>query len=197
MSNRIRTCIPDVTYHSYSRCHNCQHYLQPDAVKNLLLDVLNMALEKYKFELLAYTIMDNHFHFIIKTNNDGPTISRIMQFIKAQFARRFNKLTGRTGAFWNERFGDVIIEQTKDPEFYFHWLNWYMAYNPVRAQKASDPRHYAYCSISFCLDGDYKAPVKLSFHHYFLKLGSSFQERSKRFLEFEDIYRKRLSLNFL
>ncbi|PKL35396.1 MAG: hypothetical protein CVV44_21555 [Spirochaetae bacterium HGW-Spirochaetae-1] len=197
MSNRKRICIPNSTYHTFSRCHDRQHYLQPDKMKVLMFDVLNLALEKYNFELISFAIMDNHFHFLIRTLTDGPTISRIMQFIKAQFARRYNKIANRTGSFWNERFGDVIIELTEDPEFYFHWLNWYMGYNSVRAHKVNDPRKYAYCSILSYLDENYRPPVKITHHEYFLKLGKTFHERSKIFLEYEDIYRKRLCLNFL
>ena len=79
-------------------------------IKDLLIDVLVMAQNKYSFEIIYYTIMDNHFHFIFRTIEDGETVSRIMQFIKSQFARRYNRKMNRTGPFWNERFKDSIIE---------------------------------------------------------------------------------------
>ena len=67
--------------------------MKPKIMKNLMIIVLNQALQKYSFQLIAYTIMDNHFHFYIKTTQDGETISRIMQYIKSQYARRFNHMT--------------------------------------------------------------------------------------------------------
>ena len=36
-----------------------------DYMKDLMLEVINMALERYNFELISYVIMDNHFHFFI------------------------------------------------------------------------------------------------------------------------------------
>ena len=97
-------------------------------------DVLNLALEKYDFELVSYSIMDNHFHFYIKTLDDGETISRIMQFIKSQFARRYNRMMDRTGPFWNERFTNLIVERTKDPVQTFWIVFLYVGYNPVRSK---------------------------------------------------------------
>ena len=146
MSNPKRECKPGYTYHTYSRCINKSRMMRYDSMKDLMLKVLNLALEKYKFELISYTIMDNHFHFFIRTVKRGPTISRIMQFIKSQYARRYNRKMNRCGPFWNERFGDTIIETQLEPEKTFHYLNNYILCNPVRAGYVADARKYKYCS---------------------------------------------------
>ena len=99
---------------------------------------------------------------------------------------------GRIGPFWNERFGDTIIENAKDPEFLFHWIVLYIAYNSVRKGYVNDPRDYEYSSINFYLEKDYEPPVKLTRHEYFENLGNTFEERVKKFLIYEEIYRKRL-----
>ncbi|HOO71518.1 MAG TPA: transposase [Spirochaetota bacterium] len=197
MAQPRRICLPDVTYHTFSRCHNRDNLMTLDRMKDLLLEVINMAMEKYIFQLSTYAIMDNHFHFVIKTVKNEADISHIMQFIKAQYARRYNKITGRTGAFWNERFGDTIIEMSDDPEGYFMWLKNYINHNPVRAGIVCDPRKYKYSSIHAYLDENYLSPVKITIHEYYLKLGSTFQERVKKFKQYEDAYNKRLSLSFL
>jgi len=166
--------------------------MKPDKMKDLMIKVMNMALEKYRFELLSYVIMHNHFHFFIGTLEEGPTISRIMQFIKAQYARRYNNLKGRSGPFWNERFGNTIIEESSDPETQFNYINCYIMNNPVRANYTKDVRNYKYGCVHFYLDENHKPPVKLTFHKYFLKLGADFKERVRKFLDFEDHFRKRI-----
>lgn len=191
MSKR-RKCKPNLTYHIYSRCINKENFLNTVNVKDLMINVIKDAQKKYKFNLISYVIMHTHFHFLIKTVVGGANISQIMQFIKSQFARRYNKLMGRTGPFWNERFGDTIIEDTSNPELTFHYINSYVMNNPVKARYVSDARKYKYCSINFYLDEDYIPPVKLTYHEYFLKLGNSFKERVKKFLEFEEMYKKRI-----
>ncbi|MFC1671227.1 transposase, partial [Spirochaetota bacterium] len=122
MSNKPRVCQPNLTYHVFSRCIDKKNLMKHKQMKDLMISVINMALKKYKFDLSKYIILDNHFHFFIKTVTDGATISIIMQFIKSQYARRYNKIMNRTGPFWNERFGDTIIENSKDPEFLFLWI---------------------------------------------------------------------------
>lgn len=192
MSRDLRTCMPEITYHTMSRCIETRHLMRPNIMKNLMLLVLKQALEKYNFQLVAYTIMDNHFHFFIRTVQDGETISRIMQYIKSQYARRFNKMTGRTGPFWNERFKDTIIEFSKDPERLFFIILLYIFYNPVRSKQVQDPRLYSYGCINAYLDEQYKSPIKITLHSYFISLGSTFKERVNKFLEYEEMYRKRL-----
>jgi len=192
MPRKPRTCLSDVTYHTISRCIEKRELMKPDVMKNLMLVVLNQALDKYSFELIAYTIMDNHFHFYIRTNKDGETISRIMQYIKSQYARRFNKLTARIGPFWNERFKDTIIEISKNPITLFFYILFYIFYNPVRRKIVSDPRHYTYSSINTYLHEDYISPVKISLHPYFIKLGNNFQDRVSKFIVLEEMFVKRI-----
>jgi REP element-mobilizing transposase RayT len=166
--------------------------MRPKKMKDLMISVLNLAIQTYQFDLVNYTIMDNHFHFYIKTLRGGESISRIMQFIKSQFAQRYNRMMDRTGPFWNERFGDTIIEFTKDPIGFFIWILWYIAFNPVRNQTVRDPRDYEYSSINCYLDENYKPPVKISLPSCFIKLGTTFKDRVKVLLEYEELFRKRI-----
>ncbi len=192
MSRKHRICMPDVTCHATSRCIEKKPLLRSHKMKALMMDVLELALKKYDFELVGYTIMDNHFHFYIKITKNGETISRIMQFIKSQFARRYNRIMNRTGPFWNERFSDTIIELNINPELFFFYVLFYQAYNPVKSKIVADPRDYQYSSIRCYFDEKYVSPVKITLHEYFIKLGDSFEERTRKLLEFEDMYRKRL-----
>ena len=148
-----------------------------------MLSVIAMAQKKYTFDLISYVIMDNHFHFIIRTVYNGAPISRIMQFIKAQFALRYNKMMNRTGPFWNERYGDTIIEEHAFPEEAFNYINSYIINNPVKANYVNDARDYKYSSIHFYMEENYISPVKLTFHEYYLRLGSTFRQRADCLLE--------------
>jgi len=157
--------------------------MKRDYIKNLMLTIIAMAQEKYTFDLISYVIMDNHFHFIIRTVENGAPISRIMQFIKAQFAQRYNKKMNRNGPFWNERYGDTNIEEQEFPEESFNYINSYIINNPVKANYVNNARDYKYSCIHFYIDENYIPPVKLTFHEYYLRLGTSFRQRADRFLE--------------
>ena len=194
MARKPRICLANITYHVYSRCIEWRDMMSEDFFKDLFIEVLIKTQEKYDFELNFYEIMNNHFHLIIKTVEEGESISRIMQYIKSRFAERFNKITNRFGTFWSERFKDVIVEMQDNPLNYLLWLLWYLAFNPVRKYIVSDPRDYVYGCINSYLNENTKQPLKITLHEYFLLLGSSFKDCIGKFLFFEDAYRKRLSV---
>jgi putative transposase len=72
--------------------------------------------------------MDNHIHFLIKPG-EGANLSQIMQWIKCNFAKAWNKAHGLKGHVWGERFYSRIITTMLD----FLRVMVYIAENPVRA----------------------------------------------------------------
>lgn len=192
MGRPLRDIKLNQTHHVFNRCIDSSNYMKPSHVKAIFLETISMAMDKYDFKLIAYSILDDHIHMLIHTVEDGETISRIIQFIKSVFARKFNKAVNRTGPVWNERFGDSVIEKSDNPSFYLLWLLWYIAYNAVRKKFVADPRQYAFCNIRSYLEEDYTDILPVSRHEFFDALGESFQERLRRFLYFEEMYRKRL-----
>jgi hypothetical protein len=119
-----------------------------------------------------------------------------MQYIKARIAEKYNRAMGRTGAFWNERFGSNVVEEAEDPEMFLLWLLWYIGYNPARKRLSRNPRMNEIGFINCYLDQNHVPPVKITLHHYFIKLGESFEERVKKFLAVEEDYLKRRPVYF-
>lgn len=191
MSNPVRLCLQNVTYHCYSRCIEKRNMLSPEHVKQLAAESINMALERYDFQLVHMEFVENHFHLLIRTTENGQTISRIMQYIKARITEKYNRSHDRTGTLWNERFDCTIVEQKDDPGNYFLRLLWYIAYNPVRKKVVSDPRESAFGTIRVYLEKDFKARVRVTRHEYFISLGTTFEERVKYLLEYETLYKDR------
>jgi len=110
MARRPRVCEPNLTYHTISKCINSEALLNKDVIKGLMMSIIRKTMEKYEMEFISYVLMDNHVHFVIKTVINGATISQIMQYVKSNIAQTYNRRMNRTGAFWNGRFGDVIVE---------------------------------------------------------------------------------------
>lgn len=188
MTRKPTICKPDLTYHTYSRCINQENMMKEEKVKELMIIVLKETLDLFNFELSGFEILPNHFHFVIRTVTGGENISKIMQRIKSVFARRYNKMHGRTGPVWNERYSYKIIEFSKDPEGYLMHLLWYIAYNSYRKNIASDPRNYKFSSINCYLDENFCSKVKITPHNFFINLGKNFKERVNLFLLYEKKY---------
>lgn len=202
MGRPLRYRQVNTTYHLYSSCHRRADLMKDDNIKELMLQVLRECLERYNFELIAFEILDNHFHFIIKTlENALHNISVIMKWIKSTFTRRYNKLKRLSGTFWNGRFGAKVIDLAKDAKAYLNTLLWYLAYNPVRKKMVKDPRDSKFGSINhYLMDGEDKkinsdSPLahKITLHEHFLNLANDIKERVKKFLTYEESFKKRHS----
>jgi putative transposase len=196
MGRPLRTIIQGVTYHAFSRCRGKQNLLRSKYGKKYLIEAIRMCQEKYSFELIAAEPVGNHIHLVIRTLENEETISRIMQYIKSRIADKYNRGTGETGPFWNERFGSTIIEESDNSENYLLWLLWYIGFNPVKKRLSRDPRENDIGFINCYLVKDYTAPVKITLHNYFIKLGETFEECAAKFLLYEEAYLKRLAVYF-
>ena len=192
MPRELRTIAQGVTYHCYSRCHDKQNLLLGSFGKQILIEAIQMCQKKYNFELNAVEIVANHIHLIIRTLENGETISLIMQYIKARVAEKYNKAMNRSGAFWLGRFGCKIVEESDDPRPYFFRLIWYIAYNPVRKGLSPNPRENPIGFINCYLIENYELPIKITLHPYFYDLGDTFEERVEKFLLYEDMYLRNL-----
>lgn len=188
MGRPIREQIFGATYHVYSRCINKENLLEDDRIKDLMIEVIKETQDKYEFELTEFDILDDHFHFTIVISNDEYTISKILQRIKSVFAKKYNKLHGRSGPFWNERFGSKIVEKATNFVRYLIRLILYTGYNSVRKGKVNDPRDYKYSSFKCYIDKDFKSLLKVTLHKYFLCLGDTFDDCVAKFLEYEKNY---------
>ena len=193
MARPLRTIRQEVTYHCYTKCHDNQNFLQSSLGQQCFFEAIQMCQEKYHFELNGAEIVANHMHIVIRTLENEETISRIMQYIKSRIAQKYNKEVNRGGAFWLDRFKCKIVEESSDPEFYFFWLLWYVAYNPVRKKLCSDPRNSDIGFINCYLKEGHQAQIKITLHPFFYSLGNTFDERVKKFLFYEELYLRRLT----
>ncbi|MCL2025718.1 MAG: transposase [Leptospirales bacterium] len=191
ISKRLRQIQQGVTYHCFSRCQGFNDLLLYPEAKIAFTEATEMSQNKYEFELGAVEIVGNHFHIVIRTLENGATIDRIMQYIKARTAEKYNKATGRKGPFWNERYKCKIVEHSDNPEEYLPRLKWYIALNPVRKGLSDNPRNNYIGFINCYLIEGYEAPVKITLHPFFYKLGNTFAECAEKFLEYEKEYLQR------
>ncbi len=93
------------------------------------------------YDLIAYSIMSNHFHVIFDTSlqlkkmeegfdaDQYVQVYNIMRKIKGASARYANQLLGRTGPFWHGESWDRWIRDEEELERWIH----YTLQNPVKA----------------------------------------------------------------
>jgi REP element-mobilizing transposase RayT len=75
----------------------------------LFRQVLYETGERFVFEMTGLRLEADRLFFYIKPA-EGLALPAIMQWMKQTFAVRYNKLTGRTGHIWGDRYWSVILE---------------------------------------------------------------------------------------
>ena len=91
-------------------------------------------------EMLAYCLMGNHYHFVLRTRQ--PNLSRLMRHINGEYTRTFNKRHGVTGHVFQGRFHAIIV----DRDAYLLDACRYVELNPVRAGLVTCVDDWPWCS---------------------------------------------------
>jgi REP element-mobilizing transposase RayT len=126
MARELRIAFAGAVYHVMSRGNERNPIFKKDADRILFVDTLRESAEIGGVEVIAYVLMDNHYHMIIGTPNGN--ISDFMRHLNLTYTVRFNKNYGRSGHLFQGRFKGIIIEE--DP--YLMVLSRYIHLNPVR-----------------------------------------------------------------
>ena len=93
--------------------------------------------DKTLYELIAFSIMPNHVHLLIKPLKK---LASVMHTIKGSSAKLINEIMGKSGKFWANDYYDRAIRNEKHFEIVYE----YIKNNPVKLgeAEASLPRFY-------------------------------------------------------
>ncbi len=126
-------------YHVVARANRGEFILNSPGCKEMFIDVLKRAKEKYPFKLKHYCIMSNHIHLMIEPVSNTK-LSKLMQWVLSVFAVKINKLFGNKGHVWYDRFKSKIIDGYRQ---YVRTFN-YISNNPVKAEMCKKPLDYRF-----------------------------------------------------
>ena len=120
-----------------SKCADDQFLLAPTP-KLRLLAMLFMAKvqELYGVEIVAFVFMGNHFHMILRIKN--ARLPAVMQTFKSGLAKAVNRLLGRRGTVWMERYDDDALLDDAAVATKVHYTH----ANPLRAQLVARAEDY-------------------------------------------------------
>lgn len=127
MPYRINPSYKDNYYHVYNRGNNKDLIFFEDKNYLYFLTKIEKAFSG-KIELVAYCLMPNHYHLLVKVNKDGG-LEEAMQKISTGYTRAINLAYNRTGHLFQGRFKNKFIPNN---EYLLH-LSRYIHRNPLRA----------------------------------------------------------------
>ncbi|MEK7724064.1 MAG: transposase [Acidobacteriota bacterium] len=105
---------------------NC--FLRDERIASQVQESL-LHFDLIRYKLLAWVIMPNHVHFLIKPINNHK-ISEIIKKLKTFTAHEANKIMNRQGKFWQEDYFDRYIRNYE----HFTKTTDYIENNPVKAR---------------------------------------------------------------
>ncbi len=136
MPRRIRLFIPGGIYHVYNKVTRGEYVFEEPDVAQHWVDVVEDEARLNEFKVLAWCLMTNHYHLVIKTG--VPPLWRAMARTQARIAREHNRRRAVNGPLWQSRYKARLVRKKEDLEN----LLAYVHLNPVTAGIVTDPADY-------------------------------------------------------
>ena len=128
MTRVARIVIPRCVHHITQRGNNRQDvFFVPDDYR-VYLDILRRESERYGLDVLAYCLMTNHVH-IVGVPDGRDSLAKAVGRTNWLYARYVNRLHGRSGHLWQNRFYSCALEGR-----YVDAAVAYVERNPARAR---------------------------------------------------------------
>lgn len=163
--NTVKQFIKNGYYHAYNRGVEKRLIFQDLQDYSVFLHFLKKYLDptleikgsdphplSKEVELLAFCLMPNHFHLLVKQKSlDG--ITKLIRAVCTNYVMYFNNKYDRVGTLFQGKYKAASVEE----DIYFLHLSRYIHLNPY---PGSDPITYSFSSYSYYLGNKKAAWVK-------------------------------------
>lgn len=133
-------------YHVYNRGCNRNPIFFNKENYSYLLRRMKTAINKYGVSVIAYCLMPNHYHLLLRQDTDRP-ISNWLQSVFIGYTQAVNKQQARRGTLFEGRARNKVIER----DAYLDYLICYIHMNPVRAGVVTKPEQWMYSNFLECI----------------------------------------------
>jgi len=141
MPRIARAVAKGYPHHIIQRGNNREIVFYDDDDKKQYLALLRKYAEKKQSSVLAYCLMSNHVHLLIRPSSE-ESLSKTMQGVTLCYSQYANRRHGRSGRLWESRYHSCIVDQQN----YLWAVARYIEQNPVRAGMAKKAEEYLYSS---------------------------------------------------
>ncbi|MDR1107752.1 MAG: hypothetical protein LBL19_01830 [Spirochaetaceae bacterium] len=105
----LRILKQDVWYEIHTVINNREPLFRLRQALALFRRVLDDTRKRFVFELTGLRLVGDRLTFYIRPA-DGLGLPAILKWMKQTFAVRYNRLTGRIGHIWGDRYWSLILE---------------------------------------------------------------------------------------
>lgn len=129
-------------HHIMSRAIGGEYIFSKDEYKDYFLSIIKEELKKQKIKILAYCIMNNHYHLILQ--NTSGRMAAFMREINGRYGIYYRSKVGGKGYVFQDRYKSTLVQDGK----YLRMVIIYVLLNPVRAHIVNNPYQYRWSSIN-------------------------------------------------
>lgn len=130
MARKRRNISESGYYHIFNRGINKQIVYEDDGDYENFINLIRIYSQKYNVDILAYCLMDNHFHLLIYDEHNNK--SKFLHGLKQVYTIYFNNKYSRQGPLFGSRYNSWSVESDE----YALVVFCYILLNPVRSKIA-------------------------------------------------------------
>ena len=157
MPRLARSVFPGIPHHITQRGNRREDIFFSEKDYSIYLEWLNEYCQKHQVKVLAYCLMTNHLHLILKPSSEEG-LQKVLKPLHMRYAQRINKEKGWKGHLWQGRFFSSALD-----EAYTWSAIRYVERNPVRARMVVKAEDYMWSSAAaHCGLEEIKLIVKLA-----------------------------------
>ena len=174
-----RLHIPGGCYHLFGRGLERRYIFEHTVDKQDILARFGMHLQRTNCQCLAWALMSNHYHFLIRAG--ASPLKKLMSPVLSGFAGAYNRRYDRSGYVFQNRFSSILCDEQQ----YLLTLTRYIHLNPLRARMLNnleDLKHYPWTGHSGLL-GQYLQEWHIS-NTLLSHFGTTKNKAVKNYLEF-------------
>ena len=146
-------------YHALNRGNARAPIFRKDTDFEAFERILSEGLDRYDVQLFAYQLLDNHWHFVLRPNQDGE-MSRFMRWVTATHTMRYHAHyhSSGEGHVYQGRFKSFPVQDDE----HFLTVCRYVERNALRAELAQCAEDWRWGSLWRWLQKPEPEPTLLS-----------------------------------
>jgi REP element-mobilizing transposase RayT len=178
MARPPRLQFPGAVYHVTARGNEQRPIFRDDLDRREYLDRIAHYRERFRFQLLAYCLMTNHVHLVVRSG--AIPLSRVMAGLQSSYTQWFNRRHARVGHLFQGRYKAFLVQEDR----YLLALIRYVHLNPVAAGIVESASGYSWSSDRYFRRGT--GPAWLDLDGVLPTLGSCRLAAARRYVELVD-----------
>jgi len=142
MPHRMMSFVEGQFYHIYNRGSGRQPIFFVEENYHYLLRLFKKYTQTTGITIIAYCLMPNHYHFLVRQDGETPA-GLLFQRVFNAYTKAINKKYDRIGTLFQGRYRCILLDKTS---YLFHLCR-YIHANPVKAGLVASPEQWPFSNF--------------------------------------------------